>query len=53
MLADTLDVPNGARNTLLESAGFAPLYTSEPMTSQRLEYVMSAVMQRLRSIAVQ
>lgn len=49
VMADTLDIPTSARNGLLEAAGFAPIYTHEPLTSARLEGVLTAVQEILSS----
>ncbi len=43
ILADALEVPVGERNGLLQSAGFAPLYSAEPLDSARLRYAISAL----------
>ena len=43
ILADALEVPVGERNGLLQSAGFAPLYSAEPLDSDRLRYAISAL----------
>lgn len=43
ILADALEVPVGERNGLLQSAGFAPLYSAEPLDSVRLRYAISAL----------
>jgi len=43
ILADALEVPVGERNGLLQSAGFAPLYTAEPLDSAKLRYAISAL----------
>lgn len=49
VMADTLDIPTSARNGLLEAAGFAPLYTHEPLTSARLEGVITVLQEILSS----
>ncbi len=43
VLAETLGVPLRERNVLLDSAGFAPVYTHEPLTSEHLEVVLGLV----------
>lgn len=43
VLAETLGVPVRERNVLLDSAGFAPVYTQEPLTSEHLEVVLGLV----------
>ncbi|MCC5874101.1 MAG: helix-turn-helix transcriptional regulator [Gammaproteobacteria bacterium] len=43
VLAETLNVPVRERNVLLDSAGFAPVYTQEPLTSEHLEVVLGLV----------
>lgn len=43
VLAETLDVPMTRRNALLEAAGFAPVYTHEPLSSEHLAYAREAV----------
>lgn len=43
VLAETLNVPVRERNVLLDSAGFAPVYTHEPLTSEHLEVVLGLV----------
>jgi len=48
-LAETLDVPLKERNTLLLSAGFAPLYSSEPLNSERIRSAIAALEQILQS----
>lgn len=49
VLADTLNVPMTARNALLEAAGFAPIYTHEPLSSKHLEYAVGAIQDVLTS----
>jgi len=48
-LADALDVPVRARNSLLHAAGFAPVYTSERLDSQRLRPAVAALETVLQS----
>ena len=43
ILADALEVPVGDRNRLLQSAGFAPLYSAEPLDSVRLRHALAAL----------
>lgn len=43
ILAEALEVPVVERNVLLQSAGFAPLYSAEPLDSNRLRYALSAL----------
>lgn len=43
VLAETLAVPIRERNALLDAAGFAPVYTREPLGSEHLEVVLGAV----------
>lgn len=43
VLAETLGVPIRERNVLLDAAGFAPVYTKEPLNSAHLEVVLGAV----------
>ena len=43
VLAEALEVPVVARNALLLSAGFAPLYSAEPLDSGRLQFALAAL----------
>lgn len=43
VLADCLEVPVGDRNELLQAAGYAPIYSEEPIESGRLEEARRAV----------
>lgn len=49
VLSDCLDVPIRERNQLLHAAGFAPLYSAEPMESARLQEARRAVENILHS----
>ncbi len=49
VLAETLGVPVRERNALLDAAGFAPVYSQEPLTSEHLEIVLGAVHEVLAS----
>ena len=49
ILADALEVPVGERNVLLQAAGFAPLYTAEPLDSERLRFAVEALESVVRS----
>lgn len=42
-LAERLDVPLRARNTLLVSAGFAPIYLERPLTDPALHVALTAI----------
>jgi len=42
-LAESLRIPLRARNTLLQSAGFAPTYTTSPIDDTRLEHAKQAL----------
>ena len=42
-LSETLDVPRGARNVLLNAAGFAPAYRSRALDDEDMENVRKAV----------
>jgi len=48
-LAETLDVPLRERNALLLSAGFAPVYSVEPLNSERIRVAVGALEGILRS----
>lgn len=50
-LAERLDVPLRARNTLLVSAGFAPLYSERPLNDPALHVAMTAIEHLLRAHA--
>jgi transcriptional regulator with XRE-family HTH domain len=43
ILAEALDVPVKDRNDLLHAAGFAALYSQEPLDSQRLHHALAAL----------
>ncbi|MCP5185718.1 MAG: helix-turn-helix transcriptional regulator [Pseudomonadales bacterium] len=43
ILAEALEVPVGARNSLLHAAGFASLYSAEPADSQQLKWALAAL----------
>jgi transcriptional regulator with XRE-family HTH domain len=43
ILADALEVPVAERNQWLQSAGFAPLYSAEPLDSERLKHAVAAL----------
>lgn len=43
ILAEALEVPVKERNALLHAAGFAPLYTAEPLDSARLRNALGAL----------
>jgi len=43
ILADALEVPVAERNHLLQAAGYAPLYTADPLDSSRLQFALSAL----------
>jgi transcriptional regulator with XRE-family HTH domain len=43
ILADALEVPVAERNVLLQAAGYAPLYTADPLDSSRLRFALSAL----------
>jgi len=43
ILADALEVPVAERNHLLQAAGYAPLYTADPLDSKRLQFALSAL----------
>lgn len=49
VLAEALGVPVRERNVLLDAAGFAPVYTQEPIGSEHLEVVLGAVHEVLAS----
>lgn len=46
-LSEALEVPVGIRNELYLAAGFAPVYTQEPMDSQLLEPTMASMQELL------
>ena len=48
-LADCLEVPVSDRNELLQAAGFAPVYSAEPIESGRLEEARRAIEEILTS----
>lgn len=43
VLSEALNVPVRERNVLLDAAGFAPIYTHEPLSSGHLDTVLTAV----------
>jgi transcriptional regulator with XRE-family HTH domain len=43
ILAEALDVPVKERNALLHAAGFAPLYSAEPLDSRNLTHALGAL----------
>lgn len=49
ILAEALDVPVRERNALLHAAGFAPLYTAEPLDSSHLRHALAALEAVVRS----
>jgi transcriptional regulator with XRE-family HTH domain len=49
ILAESLDVPMRERNGLLHAAGFAPLYSAEPLDSHHLEHALAALEVVVRS----